>query len=207
MSTEQRAKPGRKRDRARDVALLEAALDVMAERGFDGMTLDLVAARAKASKATLYRRWPSKTELAIEALGLLDTEEIDAGALPDTGTLRGDLLALLRPQTEEQDDRRIAITADLAAMSRREPQVAEKAMDAIVAPWIETLRLLIARAIERGEYPAADSTLLATVVPSVITYRQAVRSQAVPNEEFVALIDQVLLAALRGGPGPEPAAG
>lgn len=208
MSTEQpRTKPGRKRDAARDRELLEATLDVLAERGFDATTLDLVAARAKASKATLYRRWPSKTDLVLEALTLLDTEAADPADLPDTGALRGDLLALLRPRTEEQDDRRIAITADLVALSRREPLVAERAMAAIVAPWVELNRLLIARAMDRGEYAPADAGLLASIVPSLVTYRQAVQRRPVTDEEFVGLIDHVLLAALRGGPGSGSAPG
>lgn len=208
MSTEQpRTRPGRKRDAARDAELLEATLDVLAERGFDATTLDLVAARARASKATLYRRWPSKTDLVLEALALLDTEALDLEALPDTGTLRGDLLAMLRDQTTEQDARRIAITADLAALSRREPSVAERALQAIVAPWTELNRLLIVRAMDRGEYPRSDAALLASLVPSLVTYQQAVRSRPVSNQELVGLIDHVLLAALRGGPGTDSPTG
>jgi AcrR family transcriptional regulator len=198
----ERVKPGRKRNPARDVELLEATLEVLAERGFDATSIDLVAARARASKATLYRRWPSKTELVLEALALLDTEAVYLADLPDTGTLRGDLVAMLRPRTAEQDARRVAITADLAALSRREPVVAERAMQAVVTPWIELNRLLIERAVARGEYPPADVGLLASVVPSLVTYQQAVRGHPVTHDEIVALIDQVLLAALRGGRAP-----
>lgn len=181
--------------------ILDATLDVLAERGFDGLTTDLVAARAKAGKSTLYRRWPSKTELVLEAMSRLDTGEVDVTALPDTGSLREDLLAFVRPQTPEQDARRIGILGDLAALSRREPMIAQRAVEAAVDPWIELLRHLISRAMDRREFPQADAELLASVVPSIVTYRQALRAQPISNEEFVALIDGVLLPALRGGPG------
>src|SRR3954471_10098445 len=85
------AKLGRKRDHTRDPEILEAALDVLAECGYDGLTIDMVAARAKAGKATLYRRWPSKAELVIEAVACMKQGQSRVEDLPDTGTLRGDL--------------------------------------------------------------------------------------------------------------------
>ncbi len=190
---------GRKLDRARDSEILDAALDVLAERGFDGTTIDLVAARARAGKSTLYRRWASKTDLVLEALRRLDTEQIELGDLPDTGSLRADLLSMLQPRTDEQDRRRIGIMNDLASLSRREPLIAERAVQAAIDPWVEATRLLIVRAIDRGEYPPADAALLASVVPTIVAYHQAVRGRPVSDDDFVRLIDHVLLAALRSG--------
>src|SRR3954470_17199318 len=89
------AKLGRKRDHTRDPEILEAALDVLAETGYDGMTIDMVAARAKAGKATVYRRWSSKAELVIDAVACMKRGDLDEANLPDTGTLRGDLVALI----------------------------------------------------------------------------------------------------------------
>ncbi|MEJ1230234.1 MAG: helix-turn-helix domain-containing protein [Galbitalea sp.] len=76
-------------DASRDSDILEAALDVLAEEGYDGMTIDMVAARAKAGKATLYRRWPSKTELVLDAVACMKTANIDYADLPDTGHAAG----------------------------------------------------------------------------------------------------------------------
>ena len=75
----------------REVEILEAAIDVLRESGYDRLTFDAVATAARASKATLYRRWPHKRDLVIDAVGLF----IDCPAEqdPDTGSLRGDLLA------------------------------------------------------------------------------------------------------------------
>src|SRR6186713_2049587 len=94
-------RPGRKRDHSRDPEILDAALAVLAETGYDGMTIDMVAARAKAGKATIYRRWPSKAELVIDAVACMKGNHFDPANLPDTGTLRGDLIALIKPHAIE----------------------------------------------------------------------------------------------------------
>ena len=85
---------GRPRDDAREQAILDAAIDLVAEIGYDAMSIEAVAARAKSSKATIYRRWPGKAELVAEAM----RRRSRAGprGLPDTGSLRGDLLALVQ---------------------------------------------------------------------------------------------------------------
>src|ERR1700712_1282335 len=90
------SKLGRKRDHSRDAEILQAALDVLAETGYDGMTIDMVAARAQAGKATLYRRWPSKAELVLDAVACMKQSDLHPDELPDTGTLRGDLLSMIK---------------------------------------------------------------------------------------------------------------
>ena len=74
----------------RETEILDATLQILAEVGYDLLTMDAVAARAKASKATLYRRWKSKPELVVTAVMC---HHSDTAAVPDTGSLRGDLLA------------------------------------------------------------------------------------------------------------------
>ena len=98
-TAEQAPKLGRKRDHTRDPEILDAALEVLAETGYDGMTIDMVAARAKAGKATLYRRWSSKGELVIDAVACMKKGDLDYSQLPDTGTLRGDLIAMIKPHS------------------------------------------------------------------------------------------------------------
>jgi AcrR family transcriptional regulator len=84
---------GRPRDETRDEAILEAAVALIAEAGYDSMSMEAIAARAGVSKATIYRRWPGKAELVAEAIRHLDP---GGHADPDdTGSLRGDLLALV----------------------------------------------------------------------------------------------------------------
>src|SRR6185369_837996 len=88
--TESMSRPRMEGAREREVLL--GTLDLLAELGYDRLTLDAVAARTRASKATLYRRWASKAALVTEAVALLGPADLE---LPDTGSLRADLLAMV----------------------------------------------------------------------------------------------------------------
>jgi AcrR family transcriptional regulator len=138
---------GRKRDLSRDPEILDAALEVLAETGYERMTVDMVAARAKAGKATVYRRWPSKAELVIDAVSCLKSASADPQDLPDTGTLRGDLLAGIKPTTAKDADRRMSIMAGLMSLMSQEPELAAAARRAIVEPRVAVSRRLLERAI------------------------------------------------------------
>jgi AcrR family transcriptional regulator len=98
----QPARRGRKRDHSRDAETIDAALEVLAEVGYAGLTMDAVAARAKAGKATVYRRWPSKAELVVEAITRMNRTQVDLEQPLDTGTLRGDLLGLYKPHSIDE---------------------------------------------------------------------------------------------------------
>src|SRR5213592_3058063 len=74
-------------------AILEATIELLQEMGYEAMTLDEVARRARASKMTIYRQWRNKAELTRAALDALDAE--DNAAAPDTGSLRGDLVGVM----------------------------------------------------------------------------------------------------------------
>jgi AcrR family transcriptional regulator len=189
-------KLGRKRDHTRDTDILEAAIDVLAETGYDGMTIDMVAARAKAGKATLYRRWPSKAELVIDAVACLKQTDLEASAIPDTGTLRGDLIAMIKTPSIQDGERKLRLMAGLASMISRSPELAETARAAIVAPRIALNRMFLQRAVDRGEIsPEIDLDLLATISPSMVTYRALMLGIPANREYLIALIDGVILPA------------
>src|SRR5690606_24639899 len=124
---------------------------VLAEYGFEGMTIDMVAARAKAGKATIYRRWPSKADLVIDAVACMKAGEIDVDHLPDTGTLRGDLVAMIRPQSIEDAERKLRVMAGIFGMISASPELADAARAAIIEPRAAVNRTFLRRAIERGE--------------------------------------------------------
>jgi AcrR family transcriptional regulator len=190
-------RPGRPRDNARDPEILAVALDVLAETGYDGMTIDLVAARAKAGKATLYRRWPSKAHLVIDAVACMRGGDLDPERLPDTGTLRGDLVALIKPHAIEDVERKLKVMAGLMSMLSREPGLAEAVNATIVEPRAEANRILMRRAIERGEIsPECDIETLSHVTPSMAAYRSLVLKKPVDREFLISMIDGVLLPAL-----------
>ena len=190
-------RPGRRRDHTRDPKILDAALQVLAETGFDGMTIDMVAARARAGKATLYRRWPSKAELVIDAVAGMTADHIDQADLPDTGTLRGDLIAMIKPHTIEEGERKMRIMAGLMSMLSRHPELGETLNAAIVEPRAAVTRMLLRRAVDRGEIPPdCDIETLALITPSMVTYRTLVLKKPVTRPFLTTLIDHVLLPAV-----------
>lgn len=194
------ARLGRKRDHTRDPEILEAAVEVLAETGYEGMTIDMVAARAKAGKATIYRRWPSKADLVLDAVACLKANELDPEHLPDTGSLRGDLVSMIRPRTVEEAERKLRVMAGLFSLVSSSPELAEAVRTSIIEPRAAVNRLFLHRAIERGEVPAdADVDLLAMVAPAMIAHRQLVERRPIDADYLMALIDGVVLPAARAG--------
>jgi AcrR family transcriptional regulator len=188
---------GRKRDPSRDADILDAAVDVLAEVGYEGMTIDMVAARAKAGKATLYRRWTSKSDLVIDAVGCMKGRGLDPDALPDTGTLRGDLLAMIKPHSIEESARKTRVMAGIASLIAREPEFARAAHDAIVEPRARANRVLLQRAVDRGEIsPDVDLDTVALIAPAMTTYRMLMLREPADRDFLVALIDRVVLPAV-----------
>lgn len=192
---------GRKRDPARDAVILEAAIDVLAEAGFDSMTMDQVAARAKAGKATVYRRWASKADLVRDALIWMNRHSLDLDHLPDTGTLRGDLLALLKPQSTEARERKFRVLSGLGSFFSQHPDFAEAGQDGIFGPWAAANRTLMQRALDRGEFPPhADIALANQVIISMTSFRGLIQRKPLGPRFFAELIDSVLLPILQNPP-------
>lgn len=197
-------KLGRKRDHTRDPEILEAALDVLAETGYDRMTVDMVAARAKAGKATVYRRWASKAELVVDAVACMKRVDVDSETLPDTGTLRGDLIAMMKPHTIVDAEKKLRVMAGLVSMLAENPELADAVNAAIVEPRASINRMFLRRAVERGEIPAdCDIEQLALVAPSMAAYRVLVLRKPVDRHFLLRVIDDILLPAVgirRTGP-------
>lgn len=187
-------KLGRKRDATRDADILVATLDVLAETGYDGMTIDMVAARAKAGKATLYRRWTSKPELVLDAVACMKAVPLDT--LPDTGSLRGDLVAMVKSPSIQDAERKLKIMAGIVSMISRNPELTHAARDALVEPRAAANRIIFRRALERGEIPAdSDIETLCMIGPALATYRTLMQQKPVDREFLVHNIDRVILPA------------
>jgi len=192
------AKPrlGRKRDHTRDPEILDAALEVLSESGYDGMTIDMVATRAKAGKATVYRRWSSKAELVLDAVACMKQGEIDLDDLPDTGTLRGDLVAMIRTPSIRDGERKLKVMAGIVSMIARSPELAAAAQEALVEPRATVNRIFFRRAIERGEVPAdIDVEKLCIIGPALVAYSVLMLGRPVDRDFLISNIDQVILPA------------
>jgi len=197
------AQPGRKRDPSLDAAFLDATLDVLADVGAAGLTMDSVAARVGAGKATIYRRWTSKAELIIDAVARMKRNQVDLDHLPDTGTLRGDLLGLFKPQSTKESARKLKIMTALASLLSQDHALVEAANSAVVEPWAQANIALMRRAVARGEIPAsADIDTLSQVIPSIAAYRSLVQRKPFDLAFLLSMVDGVILPALGIQPSP-----
>lgn len=189
---------GRKRDHTRDAEIMDAALEVLAETGYDGMTVDMVAARAKAGKATLYRRWDSKEDLVIDAVACMKQVDPDHSKLPDTGSLRDDLVALIKAPAVKDGERKMRIMAGVMSMISSNPELAASVHAALVEPRLAVNRFLLQRAIDRGEIrPDVDVETLAVVSQSMVSYRALMLREPITREFLISVIDGVVMPAVR----------
>lgn len=196
------SRPGRKRDPARDAEILEATLAVLAEAGYERLTVDKVAARAGAARATVYRRWPTKADLVVDAVERSSRADVDLEHLPDTGSLREDMVAMILPLSDEEQQFRMKILAGVLSLSfAEEPRLTEAAATVGVGPWTEAIEVLLRRAVSRGEFPPADVTALAPVIP-LLCLSRAAQQQPITREFSLTMIDGVVLPAMRGGRRP-----
>ncbi|WP_019926295.1 TetR/AcrR family transcriptional regulator [Nocardia sp. BMG111209] len=188
---EQPNRPGRKRDASRDDAILRATLDVLAEAGYERMTTDMVAARASASKATIYRRWPSKADLVVEAVESLRAEPITGP--PDTGSLAGDLAAMLDTSRDAAESRKFKVVRGLLSLLSQDADLANAVQRRILGPRSAAIRVAVEREQARGGIAAdRDPGLLALVVMATITYRLIVTGEPVDDRFLTTLADGVL---------------
>ena len=189
---------GRKRDPALDTAILEGAIDTLAEMGFDKMTMDMVAARSKAGKATVYRRWPSKGELVRDALIWMSHSSVVVDKVPDTGSLRGDLLAVMKPYTAEHGERKLRVLSGLGSFFSEHQKLADEALSQIYGPWTEMNMKLMKRAIERKEISAkANIELACDVIVAMTSYRIQVQRKSFNKQTYEELLNDILLPTLK----------
>lgn len=180
----------------RELEILDATLDALAELGYDRLTMDAVATRARASKATLYRRWNDKTSLVIDAL-LSQKGPISE---PDTGTLRGDLLESFCGMGGLTDAHQIAVFASVLTAISRDEEFAQAFRRDFIAPKAAVGRRIFERARERGEICAdVDLDLLTPAVPGIVLHRLFLLGEE-PDEDLIArVIDQIILPAATHG--------
>jgi AcrR family transcriptional regulator len=185
---------------SREKELLAVTLQVLSETGYDKLTVDQVVARAHASKTTVYRRWPTKADLVRAAFAHRTHGEF---AIPlDTGTLRGDLLALAEMIARVADEYGRVIAGILAA-GERSPRLRELLAKDLYDQRRDQVEGVLRRAATRGEIARqAISDDLWDVLPAYILFRTLLDERPVPPATLRALIDDVLLPRLTRLPPP-----
>jgi AcrR family transcriptional regulator len=187
-------RPGRPRSERARQAILQAAADTLLDEGMARVSMDAVAERAGVSKATIYRWWPSKERLALEAL----VEWTGTGSSPrDTGSLRGDLLALVRPWVREIRRRPFGrVIAALVTEARSNAEFAEEYRRHFVELRRVPMRAAFERAIARGEAPADLDLEVALDLIYGPIYHRLLHGHAPLTERFATSVIDLALAGI-----------
>ena len=190
----------RVRGAARDAEILQATLDLLASDGYDQLTMDAVAARARAGKATLYRRWENKAQLVLDALEQLEEVPVTpCGA--DTGSLRGDLMALVCERPGQLVQQRFAVVCGLFTALHRSPELAGAFKLRFLKRRLAELDAAFARAAARGELrPDCPVDLVALILPAMGMLYGMTTAGQFDLAYLGRVVDEVVLPlALAGG--------
>ena len=181
---------GRPRSAIADTAIREAAVELFAERGFEGVSIEDVAALAGVSRATIYRRYPSKVDLIVEAAGCLATNEI---AFPDTGNLSDDLRGLAHSLINGFRNSPAGRVMPVMTFERRRYPELDDRYKKFLADRKARTRALLRRAVERGELPSdTDVGVMSSMLVGPIFHRLMITQEPL-NDAFVdALVDALL---------------
>ncbi len=197
--------PGRPRSAEADRAILRATVDLLADEGYGGVTMEGVAARAGVGKATVYRRWPTKSALVVDAISACRESGWQP---PDTGSARDDLLAFVQgfmQHLRTSDAGRVmpALVTELA----RNAELAVAFREGFVQPRRARVLEAVRRGIERGEVrPDVDPELVADAVVALLMHRFLITGMAIDDGLPERILDMLWrgVAAAPSEPAPAP---
>jgi AcrR family transcriptional regulator len=189
---------GRPRSETSRTAILQAAGELLLEHGPNAISMDAVAERAGASKATIYRWWPSKELLALDAL-FSDWAPGPADRY-DTGSLAGDLLALIRPWARQLTKQPYGrVIAALVTRAQSDPEFAEEYRARFVRPRRAEGGAIFARAIDRGEIPPDTDIEIALDLLYGPFYHRLLHGHAKLGDRFTRAVVDYVTAAVSAG--------
>jgi AcrR family transcriptional regulator len=198
----ERARRGRSRDPEVDEAILTAAMDLLAEIGYARLTMDQVAARARAGKASLYLRWPNKVALVAEAIQHHAAVVPD---VPDTGSLREDMRAFLRALLRSKTAAQRAVAAVTGEIASN-PELAKAWRQGVAGTLLACTRTIVERAIARGELPAASDVDLLTMLPVTLLQNWRQTYEYSPDDTVIErIVTQFFTPAPRRAPSGKAA--
>jgi AcrR family transcriptional regulator len=178
----------------REQQILDAALEVLAEVGYDRLTMDAVAQRAKASKATLYRRWNSKAKLVVESLARMkSTSEV-----PDSGDLRTDLVTAFCGLGGLADHDTTSTFGAVVTAVSTDPEFAAEFRAQVVEPKSIVSRTVFERARDRGELrDGIDLDIVVPALAGIVLHRVFLLGEHPDAALIERAIDQIILPAVR----------
>ncbi|MEO7350358.1 MAG: TetR/AcrR family transcriptional regulator [Marmoricola sp.] len=190
---------------AREEEILDATLQLLLEVGYDRLTMDAVATRARASKATLYRRWEGKPSLVVEAM--VRAKQAPSIEQHDTGSLRGDLISTFCGSHGMAHGDATGVLGSVITALASDPEFAELFREAFIAPKIKVSQAIYSRAIERGEIRAdVDVDIIAPALAGILLHRSIVLGVVPDDTTIERVIDHVILPAVEHPAVENPAA-
>ena len=184
----------RRLDAERQEAILRATYELLGEAGYQGLRVDAVAARAKASKATLYRHWPTKAGLVTEAVRFCKGAE---QAVPDTGSLRGDLVSWLVAVGAVISGEQGAVMAGLFTAMQNDPDLAVE-LRSMQESKKHAAATVCARAEQRGELrPGYDPGLIDEIVPALFFMHSFAFGGPIDTPFIDHVVDDIILPLLK----------
>jgi len=186
----------RRLDPAVGARIVAAAAKLLAEVGYDGLSMEMVAARAGVGKAAIYRRWPGKAALVLDTVR---SRQLPLGAAPDTGSLRGDLLALYFALQAQLDDNALNHLAGVVVALRKDSELGDAVREQFTAAWVRGVCEIVQRAVDRGETAHAEDEFLelfGRVGPSIVLLRFLLADGPIDAAFVEQLVDTVLLPIL-----------
>jgi AcrR family transcriptional regulator len=189
--------PQRRRGAALEDAIRQAAFDELSEVGYTAFSVEGVAARARTGKASIYRRWPTKQELVMDALIAVLPTPVDCGVevkIDDSTTTVQALYrvaeAIAAVITSPSGDVMRAIKCEAAG----DAELAKLIDERFQAPRRAFMLALLRRGVERGEVrPGADTQLVADVLPAVLMHRVIMQREQLGQREIRQIMEQVFI--------------
>jgi AcrR family transcriptional regulator len=190
---------GRPPDPNREAAILRAALEGLVECGYDRLTMDEIASRAHAGKGALYRRWPSKAALVVDAIVAWRVTRAPV-AVPDTGSVRGDIhaaLAFLR-ESDNEDQPVYGVLLGLVTAAQRDPELAALIDSNLLEVPRRAIREVFDRGVRRGEIPPErDLSLVPDMILS-IDFLRSVTGKPLDRAFIRRVFDDIVLPLALG---------
>jgi len=179
----------------REEEILDATVELLTSVGYDRLTMDAVAREARASKATLYRRWESKARLVVDAL--MRSKGMPDIHTEDTGSLRGDLVSTFCGHTGIANSKASAVMGSVITAVTTDPEFAALFREHFIAPKSHVAEEIYRRAIARGEVsPDIDLDIIVPALAGVCLHRMYVMGQPPDDSIVERVIDHLILPAV-----------
>jgi AcrR family transcriptional regulator len=179
-----------------DEAILSTALRMLAETGYARLTMDAVAARAGVGKASLYRRFPTKERLVLEAIR--HRHEHERPGVPDAGSLHRDMLGYMRALIRHRREQAEALRA-VASEVMVNPELAAEFRHQVAEGLLAGFRVIVGRAVQRGELPPGTDVELMAMLPLALLHHLRLAGEPIDERQAKRIADQ-FFGAHRGQP-------